>query len=108
MAEIRTNPDFYLCHLLYQRIAISEKISSYKLMSRCTDLPIEAAYTSSMQIPITINGYCEHWRSEIPFFYTNNKMKSAEINKNICDIATDAFRDTQVLFKYLYASYAVD
>ena len=31
-----------------------------------------------------------------------------EIKKNICDIATDVFRDTQVLFAYLYGSYAVD
>ena len=35
-------------------------------------------------------------------------MKHTEINKNICDIATDVFRDTQVLFAYLYGSYAVD
>ena len=35
-------------------------------------------------------------------------MKSAEIKKNICDIATDVFKDTQVLFAYLYGSYAVD
>ena len=35
-------------------------------------------------------------------------MKSAEIKKNILKIATDVFRDTQVLFAYLYGSYAVD
>jgi len=34
--------------------------------------------------------------------------KNTEIKKNICDIATDVFRDTQVLFAYLYGSYAVD
>ena len=35
-------------------------------------------------------------------------MKSAEIKKNILNIATDVFRDTPVLFAYLYGSYAVD
>ena len=35
-------------------------------------------------------------------------MKSAEIKKNILKIATAVFRDTQVLFAYLYGSYAVD
>jgi hypothetical protein len=35
-------------------------------------------------------------------------MKSAEIKNKINDIATDVFRDTQVLFAYLYGSYAVD
>ncbi len=35
-------------------------------------------------------------------------MKHAEIVQNIHDIATDVFRDTQVLFAYLYGSYAVD
>jgi predicted nucleotidyltransferase len=35
-------------------------------------------------------------------------MKNAEIKKNILNIATDVFRDTQVFFAYLYGSYAVD
>ena len=35
-------------------------------------------------------------------------MKSAEIKKNILNIATDVFRDTPVFFAYLYGSYAVD
>ena len=35
-------------------------------------------------------------------------MKSAETKNNILNIATDVFRDTQVLFAYLYGSYAVD
>ena len=35
-------------------------------------------------------------------------MKHTEIKKNILNIATDIFRDTQVLFAYLYGSYAVD
>ena len=35
-------------------------------------------------------------------------MKQAEIKKNILKIATDVFRDTQVLFAYLYGSYAVN
>ena len=34
-------------------------------------------------------------------------MKSAEIKKNILNIATGVFRNTQVLFAYLYGSYAV-
>jgi predicted nucleotidyltransferase len=35
-------------------------------------------------------------------------MKSAEIKKNIFKMATAVFRDTQVLFAYLYGSYAID
>ena len=35
-------------------------------------------------------------------------MKDTEIKRNIFNIATDVFRDTQVLFAYLYGSYAVD
>ena len=35
-------------------------------------------------------------------------MKATEIKKSIRDIATDVFSDTQVLFAYLYGSYAVD
>ena len=35
-------------------------------------------------------------------------MKHTEIKKNISNIATDVFRDTQVLFAYMYGSYAVD
>jgi hypothetical protein len=35
-------------------------------------------------------------------------MKDTEIKNKISDIATDVFRDTQVLFAYLYGSYAVD
>ena len=35
-------------------------------------------------------------------------MKHTEIKWNICDIATDVFRDTKVLFAYLYGSYAID
>ena len=35
-------------------------------------------------------------------------MKSSEIKKNILNIATNVFKDTQVLFAYLYGSYAVD
>ena len=34
-------------------------------------------------------------------------MKKAEIKGNIFDIAADVFSDTQVLFAYLYGSYAV-
>ena len=35
-------------------------------------------------------------------------MKHTEIKENISNIAIDVFRDTQVLFAYLYGSYAVD
>ena len=35
-------------------------------------------------------------------------MKDTEIKRNIFNISTDVFRDTQVLFAYLYGSYAVD
>ena len=35
-------------------------------------------------------------------------MKHTEIEQNIGDIATDVFRDTPVLFAYLFGSYAVD
>jgi len=35
-------------------------------------------------------------------------MKSAETKNNILNIATEVFRDTQVLFAYLYGSYAID
>ena len=35
-------------------------------------------------------------------------MKDTEIKRNVFNIATDVFRDTQVLFAYLYGSYAVD
>jgi predicted nucleotidyltransferase len=35
-------------------------------------------------------------------------MKDCEIKRKIFNIATDVFRDTQVLFAYLYGSYAVD
>ena len=35
-------------------------------------------------------------------------MKDTEIKRNIFNIATDVFRDTQVLFAYLYGGYAVD
>jgi hypothetical protein len=35
-------------------------------------------------------------------------MKSAGIKKNILNIATDVFRDTQVLFAYPYSSYEVE
>ncbi len=35
-------------------------------------------------------------------------MKSAEIKKNTLKIAEEVFRDTQVLFAYLYGSYAVN
>ena len=35
-------------------------------------------------------------------------MKDNEIRRKIFDIAADVFRDTQVLFAYLYGSYAVD
>jgi uncharacterized protein len=35
-------------------------------------------------------------------------MKDNEIRRKIFNIATDVFRDTQVLFAYLYGSYAVD
>ena len=30
------------------------------------------------------------------------------MNKNILNIATDVFKDTQVFFAYLYGSYAID
>lgn len=36
------------------------------------------------------------------------RMKRTEIKKEIFKIATAVFRDTQVLFAYLYGSYAVD
>ncbi len=35
-------------------------------------------------------------------------MKDSEIKRKIFNVATDVFRDTQVLFAYLYGSYAVD
>jgi len=41
-------------------------------------------------------------------FYAEIKMKNTEIKKKIFKIAADVFRDTQVLFAYLYGSYAVD
>ena len=35
-------------------------------------------------------------------------MKHTEIVQNIRDIATDVFRDTQVLFAYLYPQLSAD
>ena len=37
-----------------------------------------------------------------------NDMQQIEIRKNISNIAKDLFGDTQVLFAYLYGSYATD